>query len=178
MTQASVEESVLSFFLLLLSKSEHIDAHPLDLMSSGRRPVLRASRKAACKQVPDNEVVLEADIKSNISPLLHHGTPRQLAAFDDQPSPIQWPPGGLEELVVIGALWKTGKIFCARTPAPNPHPSSFSHSSSSSTCSARGVIFNVTAASWDYTARTSQSQSMLWSHDPAPTNESAAGRVR
>ena len=97
-------------------------------MSSGRRPVLRASRKAACKQVPDNEVVLEADIKSNISPLLHHGTPRQLAAFDDQPSLVQWPPGGLEELVVIGALWKTGKILNIvpglprRTHTPPPFP--------------------------------------------------------
>ena len=51
---------------------------------SGRRPVLTASRKAACKPLPDNEIVPETDIKSNICQLLHHGILPDLYVFDGQ----------------------------------------------------------------------------------------------
>jgi hypothetical protein len=51
---------------------------------SGRRPVLTASRKAACKPLPDNEIVPETDIKSNICQLLHHGILPELHLFHRQ----------------------------------------------------------------------------------------------
>ena len=104
----------------------------------GRRPVLPASRKAACKPLPDNEIVPKTNIKSNICQLLHHGILPDLHLFHRQTSSAQ-----------LAVRWQRKSFrgwFCVENrqnilrqdSPPPPHPSSFS--SSSSTCSARGAI--------------------------------------
>ena len=145
-------------------------------MLKGRRPVLTASRKAACKPLPDNEIVPKTNIKSNICQLLHHGILSNLHLFDAQipsaPLASSW-----QEIDFRGWFCVENRQNILRqdsrllpTPPPFPPPPLPVRPAEQSP--------NVTAASWDYTARIGQSESMLWSHDQRPTNGSAAGRVR
>ena len=96
--------------------------------------------------------------------------------FTTKPPQPSWQSDDKEKASGVGSVLKTGKIFCARTrrllptPPPFPPPPLPVRPAEQSP--------NVTAASWDYTGRIGQSESMLWSRGRGPTNGRGAGRVR